>query len=255
MLTDFGLEDHFVGVMKGVIASIAPKTQVVDITHGVAPYQIAQARFLLAQSWPYFPKRTVHVCVIDPGVGSARRGLLVEAAGHRFVGPDNGLFSDLLDLPGAKVRQLTNSKFYLNNISQTFHGRDIFAPVGAHLTAGITPAKVGPLVHNALRQTTSAPVRIGRRFWQGEIIHIDRFGNLITNLPASEFNEMRPKGMALKVGLTLIARVLPSYSAAEDAEPFLIAGSHGNLEAAVNQGSAAKRLGVGLGAPVELEIW
>lgn len=255
LLTDFGLDDHFVGVMKGVIAAIAPKTQVVDITHGVAPYQIAQARFLLAQSWPYFPTRTVHVCVVDPGVGSSRRGLLVEAEGHRFVGPDNGLFSDLLIRPGAKVRHLANLKLFRSNVSQTFHGRDIFAPVGAHLTSGVTPAKVGPLVKDALRQTTSAPTRIGRRFWQGEIVHIDRFGNLITNLPSAEFAALQPKGMALKVGLQLITRLVTNYAAAPGGEPCLLTGSHGNLECAVNQDSAAKALGVGLGSPVELEIW
>ncbi|WP_321474591.1 SAM-dependent chlorinase/fluorinase [uncultured Paludibaculum sp.] len=255
LLTDFGLRDHFVGVMKGVIAGIAPKTQVIDISHEVEPYQVAQARFLLSQSWPYFPKRTVHVCIVDPGVGSERRGLLVEAEGHRFVGPDNGLFSDLLGRKGAKVRHLSNTKLWLKNISQTFHGRDVFAPIGAHLSAGVIPAKVGPLVSDALRQTTSAPVRTGRRFWQGEIVHIDRFGNLITNLPAEEFSSMQPKGMALKVGLLVVTKVLTSYAAARDQEPFLITGSSGNLEVAVNQESAAKMLGVGLGAPVELEIW
>ncbi|QOY89548.1 SAM hydrolase/SAM-dependent halogenase family protein [Paludibaculum fermentans] len=255
LLTDFGLHDHFVGVMKGVIAGIAPKTQVIDISHEVEPYHIGQARFLLSQSWPFFPKRTVHVCIVDPGVGTARRPILVEVDGHRFVGPDNGLFSDLVVREGAKVRHITSTKLFLNNISQTFHGRDVFSPVAAHLTAGVTPSKTGPLISDALRQTTSEPVRIGRRFWQGEIVHIDRFGNLITNLPASEFKEMRPKGMALKVGLRLLTTLVESYASAPDDEPFLIEGSSGNLEAAVNQGSAAKVLGVGLGAPVELELW
>lgn len=255
LLTDFGLRDHFVGVMKGVIAGIAPKTQVIDISHDIEPYQIGQARFLLAQSWPYFPKRTVHVCIVDPGVGSERRPILVEAEGHRFVGPDNGLFSDLVGRKGAKVRHITNSKLFLKDVSQTFHGRDVFAPVGAHLSAGLAASRVGPLVEDALRQTTSEPVRIGRRFWQGEIVHIDRFGNLITNLATAELAPLKVKGMALRVGLRMVTKMVSSYAAASDEEPFLIEGSSGNLEVAVNQNSAAKALGVGLGAPVELEVW
>lgn len=255
LLTDFGTHDHFVGVMKGVIAGIAPAARVVDITHEVGAYQVGQARFLLGQSWPYFPKGTVHLCVVDPGVGTARRPIVVEAAGHLFVGPDNGIFTDLLAVEGAKARMITQAKWFLKNISQTFQGRDVFAPVSAHLAKGGRAAEAGRLIDDALRLSSGAPQRIGRRFWSGEVAHVDRFGNLITNLPAAEFLPMAVKGLALKAGLTEVCKVVQSYAEAAEGELVLITGSSGNLEVAMNQGSAARQLGVGLGSPVELEVW
>ncbi|MBI5086679.1 MAG: SAM-dependent chlorinase/fluorinase, partial [Acidobacteria bacterium] len=221
----------------------------------VEPFQVSQARFLLKQSWPYFPKGTIHVCVVDPGVGSARRPLLVQAAGHVFIGPDNGLFTDLLHLKGARARHITNSKLFLKHLSQTFHGRDVFAPVAAHIAVGFAPAKAGPLVQDALRLTSGAPLRTGRRFFQGEVAHVDRFGNLITNLDSSEYLGMVEKGLRLSIGLTAIDRLATSYSGIPAGEPALIAGSSGSLEVVCNQASAAKALGVGVGAPVELEVW
>ncbi len=255
LLTDFGLQDHFVGVMKGVMAGIAPAARVVDITHEVQAYQVGQARFLLAQSWPYFPKGTVHVCVVDPGVGTARRPILVEAAGHLFVGPDNGVFTDLLGVPGARARVITQAKWFLKNVSQTFHGRDVFAPVAAHLARGGRAALAGPLIEDALRLSSGAPQRIGRRFWVGEVAQVDRFGNLITNLAAAEFLPLAVKGLALKIGLTEVCKLVRSYGEASEGELVLIEGSSGNLEVALREGSAAGRLGVGLGSPVELEVW
>ena len=166
LLTDFGLKDHFVGVMKGVIASIAPAVRVIDITHEVEPYAIAQARFLLARSWPYFPKGTIHVVVVDPGVGSARRPVLVQAHGHTFVGPDNGLFTELFDEPGAKARLIANSKLMLSIVSSTFHGRDVFAPVAAHLALGVAASRVGPPITDAVRSASQAvQAALGR--WLG----------------------------------------------------------------------------------------
>jgi S-adenosyl-L-methionine hydrolase (adenosine-forming) len=254
LLTDFGTRDHFVGVMKGVIAGIAPNATVVDLCHEVEPFQIAQGRFLLEQSWRFLPKGTIHVCVVDPGVGSERRALLVEAGGHLFVGPDNGLFSGLLELPGAKARAITNRKLMLKEVSQTFHGRDVFAPAAAHLASGATPAKVGPVVKDALRSITGNPIRTGRRYWQGEVAHIDRFGNLITNLPAAEFPNLAGRRFVVRVGLTELTGLASSYSALPAGAPGVVVGSSGNLEIALNQQSAARVLGVGLGAPVELEV-
>lgn len=255
LLTDFGLQDHFVGVMKGVIAGIAPAARVVDITHEVGAYEVGQARFLLAQSWPYFPKGTVHLCVVDPGVGTARRPLVVEAAGHLFVGPDNGVFTDLLAVKGAKARTLTQAKWLLKDISQTFHGRDVFAPAAAYLASGARTAEAGRLIDDALRLSSGAPQRIGRRFWSGEVAHVDRFGNLITNLAAAEFLPLVRKGLTLKIGLIEVSRLVQSYAEAAAGETVLLTGSSGNLEVALNQGSAARKLGVGLGSPVELEVW
>jgi S-adenosylmethionine hydrolase len=251
LLTDFGLRDHFVGVMKGVIASIAPEARVVDVTHEVEPYRVAQARFLLAQSWPYFPAGTIHVAVVDPGVGSARRPIVVRANGHVFVGPDNGLLGDLLEAPRASVREITNRRLMLPEVSSTFHGRDVFAPVAAHLATGVAPARVGPLIHDAVPGSSRA-VQASACRWSGEIVHVDRFGNLITNLPAACV-----QGEALftlRTGRRKFHTVAPSYSALAPGTAGLIAGSSGFLEIAINQGPAADALGLGVGERVELTL-
>ncbi len=255
LMTDFGLKDHFVGVMTGVIAGIAPRARVVDITHEIEPCQTRQARYLIGQSWRHFPPRTIHLVVVDPGVGSARRPLLVEANAHLFIGPDNGIFSDILALPKAKARELTNRKLWLPELSATFHGRDIFAPVAAHLAAGITPAKAGKLIKDALRGPSMAPVRTGKRFWTGEVVHIDRFGNLITNLTPLDMPELGQRRAALKVGYEVIDGLSPNYAAAAPGSVLALVGSGGAIEISVNQGRADRKLGVGLGSPVELELY
>ncbi|MDR3718745.1 MAG: SAM-dependent chlorinase/fluorinase [Bryobacteraceae bacterium] len=251
LLTDFGLQDHFAGVLKGVIASIAPAARIVDITHEVTPYAVAQARFLLGQSWPYFPKGTIHVAVVDPGVGSARRPILVQAHGQLFAGPDNGLFGDLLDEPRARVRLIANRKLMLHDLSTTFHGRDVFAPVAAYLAAGVAPSLVGPLIHDAIPASTRA-LQTSAYCWAGEVIHADRFGNLITNLPATSVaGAVR---FTLKIGAHELHALAPSYSALVPHSPGIVAGSTGYLEIAVNQDSAARLLGLGVGSCVELSI-
>jgi hypothetical protein len=254
LLTDFGTRDHFVGVMKGVIAAIAPHARVVDISHDGPAFGLRAARFLLGQSWKWFPKGTVHLAVVDPGVGTDRRPLVVEAGGHLFVGPDNGLLSEPLRLPGARARLLNRPKYHLREISQTFHGRDIFSPVAAHLAAGVPASKMGPLVGNALQVTTDGPLRTGKRFWQGEIAYIDRYGNLITNLPVTEFPELLTRGFSLRIGFATLTGLKDNYAAGTPGEPIVVVGSSGNLEVTVNQGDAARQLGMGLGSPVELEI-
>lgn len=255
LLTDFGWRDTFVGVMKGVIAGIAPRARVVDLCHDIEPQEIDQARFLLRSSVPYFPKGTIFVCVVDPGVGSARRALCVESGGRIFVGPDNGLFTEMLAEKGAKAREITNPKLRLSSVSQTFHGRDVFAPAAAHLAAGAPPSRLGKLVRDPVRLPPLDPVRTGRRFWSGRVAHIDRFGNLITNLPAAEFLPPAVRGAAVTAGFQTITRVCRSYAEAPEGELFLIAGSSGTIEISLNRASAAKKLGVAIGAPVELEIW
>jgi S-adenosylmethionine hydrolase len=251
LLTDFGLKDHFVGVMKGVIASIAPAARIIDITHEVEPYVIAQARFLLAQSWPYFPKGTIHVTVVDPGVGSARRPILVQAHGHLFVGPDNGLFSDLLEAPGTKVRLIANRKLMLPAISTTFHGRDVFAPVAAYLAVGVAASHAGPLIRDAIG-TSGRALQPSAYRWVGEVVHVDRFGNLITNLPAS--CTAGSGRFVLKIAAYELLDVAASYSAMAPRTPALVAGSSGFLEITVNQDSAARLLGLGVGTRVEVSL-
>jgi S-adenosyl-L-methionine hydrolase (adenosine-forming) len=254
LLTDFGLKDHFVGVMKGVIASIAPAARVIDITHEVEPYAVTQAQFILAQSWPFFPKGTIHVAIVDPGVGSARRPILVQAHGHLFVGPDNGLFSDLFEAPRTGVlrtnaRLISNRKLMLPAISSTFHGRDVFAPIAAYLALGVAPSRIGPLIVGAATTSPQA-VRSSTGHWTGAIVHVDRFGNLITNLPAS--CAAANGHLVLKIASHELREVAASYSAIAPRTPAIVAGSSGFLEIAVNQDSAARLLGLGVGARVEL---
>src|SRR6266404_4754928 len=179
LTTDFGQSDHFVGTMKGVILGIAPRARIVDITHEIAPYELNEAAFVIAQAWHYFPKGTIHVVVIDPGVGSARRPILAEAGGQFFVAPDNGVLSMIYDTAPHKVRVISNPKVTSKNISRTFHGRDIFAPAAAHLARGTPPATFGKRIDDFLRNYLVKPQQQARRVWGGSILKIDRFGNLI----------------------------------------------------------------------------
>src|SRR5437764_13013820 len=151
LTTDFGLSDHYVGVMKGVILGIAPAARIVDLSHQVAAYEIGEAAFLIAQAYRYFPKKTVHVIVVDPGVGTARRPILAEVAGQFFVAPDNGVLGMIYTLGKHKVRAITNARYFLKPVSQTFHGRDVFAPVAAHLAKGVAPARLGKPIEDYLR--------------------------------------------------------------------------------------------------------
>ncbi len=255
LTTDFGSTDHFAGVMKGVILGICPAAQIVDICHEVPPYEIAQGAFLMAQSWRYFPKGTIHVGVVDPGVGTARRPILVEAGGHYFIGPDNGLLAMIYsDLPH-KAREITNEKFSLPEVSRTFHGRDIFAPTAAHIAAGARASSVGKLIEDHLKLTTHKPQRVSRRHWSGSVLFIDRFGNLITNFHTGEFGEIRTRPFEVTIGAARIHRLALTFGDAEPGEPVAIVGSSGYVEIAVNQQHAARLLGCGVGAPVDLEVF
>ena len=161
LTTDFGAADHFVGAMKGVILGIAPRAQIVDITHEIRPYDVNEAAFVIAQAWRYFPKRTVHVVVVDPGVGSARRPILAEAAGQFFIAPDNGVLSMIYDAAPHKVRVISNPKLMSKVVSRTFHGRDVFAPAAAHLAGGVTTRQVRQ-AHSRLCAILNAQTRAAR---------------------------------------------------------------------------------------------
>lgn len=188
--TDFGTRDGFVGIMKGVILSIAPGSRIVDVGHWVKPQDVFEGQFLLQRSAPYFPRGTIHVAVIDPDVGTSRRSIIVETDIAMFVGPDNGLFTPWLK--GAKVYHLTEKKYFLDNPSATFHGRDVFAPVAAHLANGAPPSDMGPEISDPVRLEINKP-KIKAGNIRGEIIHIDYFGNLITNIPASALEPFMSK--------------------------------------------------------------
>lgn len=181
LTTDFGTRDGFVGIMKGVILSIAPETRIVDIGHWVRPQDVLEGQFLLIRAVPYFSKGVIHVAVIDPDVGTSRRPIVVASEGMFFVGPDNGLFTPWLE--GADVYHLTNTRYFLDKPSATFHGRDIFAPVAAYLAKGVSPAEMGERIDDPVRLEIPKP-KIKKGTIRGEVIHIDYFGNLITNIPA-----------------------------------------------------------------------
>jgi S-adenosylmethionine hydrolase len=255
LTTDFGTADHFVGTMKGVILSIAPRVRIVDITHEIAPYEIGEASFVLAQAWRYFPKGTIHVVVVDPGVGGARRPILATAEGHHFIAPDNGVLTMIYDTAPAKVRVISNAKLMSKQLSRTFHGRDVFAPAAAHLARGVLPARFGKLIEDYTRWSLVKPVRLSRNVWTGSILKVDRFGNLITNLHIDEFPDVKTRPLELRVGVERVRRLALTYAETEIGEVFVIVGSSGYLEVAANQDSAAKTLGSGAGAPVELEIF
>lgn len=253
--TDFGLNDHFAGTMKGVVLGVQPLAQIVDITHEITPYETGEAAFTIAQAYRYFPKGTVHVVVVDPGVGSARRPILCEAAGQYFVAPDNGVLSMIYRAEKHKVRVLTNTKYFLKDPSRTFHGRDVFAPVAAHLAKKVKPALLGKLVHDYVQLASAEPVQTGRRQWTGVVLKVDRFGNMITNFRMSDFEHVKTSAFEFAVGLQQVRRLALYYAEAFPGDLFAIAGSSGYIEIAMNQSSAAKHLGCGPGSPVELTIF
>lgn len=254
LTTDFGTADHFVGAMKGVILSIAARAGIVDITHEIEPFNVNEAAFVIAQAWSFFPKRTVHVIVIDPGVGSARRPILAEAGGQFFIAPDNGVLSMIYDSGAHKVRVISNPRLMSKTISRTFHGRDVFAPAAAHLARGVAPVKFGKIIRDYVRSSTLQPSRVEKNVYAGTILKVDRFGNLITNLHINDFPEVRTRPIELRVGAERIHRLALTFAEAAIGELFAIVGSSGYVEVAANQTSAAKLLGCSAGAPVELRI-
>jgi S-adenosyl-L-methionine hydrolase (adenosine-forming) len=255
LTTDFGQSDHFTGVMKGVILGIAPRVSLVDITHEIPPFEILEGAYEIAQAYKHFPKKTVHVVVVDPGVGTERRPILAEAGGQYFIAPDNGVLSMIYQHEKHKVRVITNAKYWLKNVSRTFHGRDVFAPSAAHLATGAAPASFGKVIQDYVQLAAIHPNRMSRHAWTGTVLKADRFGNLITNLHIDEFSEIRTRAFEISVGLQRIHRLALTFGDCDPGELFVIVGSTGYLEIAMNQESAAKKLGCGAGAPVDLTLF
>ena len=256
LLTDFGTEDYFVGAMKGVILSRSPGTALIDLTHSIPPHDIRAAAFTLNAAYSWFPVGSIHLVVVDPGVGSERRPALVEAGMHLFVGPDNGIFTLILDRwPAAQMRHLTNSAYFLPDPSTTFHGRDIFAPVAAALAEGISPIEFGPAIEDPVRLESMRVERAPDGSHNGRIIHVDHFGNCITNLPAELLPpSTRNSDFVFQVKEFQIRALAQSYSERmhEPDLPFLIRGSAGFLEISLPCSSAARALKVDVGDAVHL---
>lgn len=250
LTTDFGLSDHYVGVMKGVILGICPDAQIVDISHQVSRYAIGEGAFTIAQAYRYFPPGTVHVAVVDPGVGSPRRPIVVEAAGQLFVGPDNGVFGMIFAGEKHEVRLIRNRRYFREPVSHTFHGRDIFAPVAAHLASGVAPSRMGKVIADYVRPPFERPRQTGARTWTGQILNVDRFGNVITNFHADDF----PALEQISIGRGKARRLVRSYTEAGAGELVAIAGSSGYLEVSVNQGSAAEKIGCRAGGACHIRV-
>jgi S-adenosyl-L-methionine hydrolase (adenosine-forming) len=240
LLTDFGTADYFVGAMKGVILSINPQAVIVDITHEIPAQDVAAGAWQLLAAYDTFPEGTIHVAVVDPGVGSSRRPIVITTGNYFFVGPDNGIFTYIYDRNADfQAFHITDEKYFRHPVSNTFHGRDIFAPAAAALSTGIDASFLGPRISDPILLFKSA---------EPQVIHIDRFGNLITNITRDQFKE----GTTLSVNGTAIRAVRKFFGEHTGEEPFAIWGSAGFLEIAVNGRSAAEMLGVKRGFEIHI---
>jgi S-adenosylmethionine hydrolase len=254
LTTDFGYQDPFVGIMKGVIASINPKARVIDITHGIPPQDILAGALTLRHSVIYFPPGTIHVAVVDPGVGSARRPLLIECAGNYFIGPDNGVLS--LALENARpthIVHLSNPTYHLQPTSTTFHGRDIFAPASAHLSLGIPVSAFGEPLDSITRMSIPKIVRKNRSL-EGEIVYIDKFGNLFTNIGEHDLSGQPPETVDIVSGSVCVRGLSQNYATVQEGEFVAVLNSWGLLEIAVYKGSAHHRMRAKIGDKVEIAL-
>jgi hypothetical protein len=252
--TDFGLNDAFVGILHGVVLNIHAESTIVDVCHAVNSYDVLDGAWTIAQAYRFFPPRTVHVVVVDPGVGSARRPIIVETDDYIFVAPDNGVLS-LIEAREAKfvARHITAERYFLRPVSQTFHGRDVFAPVAAWLSKGVAPAEFGPEISDHQRLPLPQVERVGENSLRGVVLKVDKFGNLITNISELEAPALfrgEAAGVNILIAGETINRLGQSYAQAADEEIFAIVGSSGYLEIAAKQASAAEKLAAGVGTPV-----
>lgn len=249
LTTDFGLTDPFVGIMKGVLATRAPDATVIDVSHGVPPQNVLAGALVLRHAVPYFPPKSIHVAVVDPGVGGSRRALCVETDEALLVGPDNGVLSlTALRDRTRRIVQLTDERFFLSPRSATFHGRDVFAPVAAALANGLDPSALGPPTTDMERIEVPAVARSASSL-TGQVIYVDHFGNLTTNVAESDLEN----GASIRVKDVRLRGRSPSYVAVAAGEPVAVINSWGLLEIAVRDGSAARALGVRLGDTVIIE--
>lgn len=250
LTTDFGNDDPFVGIMKGVILSVAPQAEIIDIAHQVRPQDVAQAARALQAAWSYFPEKTVHLVVVDPGVGGTRRPLAAEYASHKFVGPDNGVLTPILK-PGSRVYELDRPKYFLKTVSRTFHGRDVFAPVAAWIARGTRLASLGSRISDPRLLDLPRP-SFKKNKLTGQIVYIDRFGNLISNIPAEWLGRCfgNVQKLTITVGKKKIGGFFDSYSQANPGECGGIVNSWDHLEIFCREGSAAKKLHCGLSETV-----
>ena len=258
LTTDFGLQDHFIGTMKGVILNIAPETTIVDICHSVQPFDVFDGALTIAQSYSYFPTATVHVVVVDPGVGTARRPIVLSTEKHLFVAPDNGVLSLIYDREERlTVRNITAEHYFLQPISNTFHARDIFSPIAAWLAKGVDPSNMGDEITDFVRFSAPTPKTGEQGLLRGVVLKVDRFGNLITNITPKDMPALcdsDPKPFKITVGKREITQVRSAYAEGAPGEVFGVLGSMGFLEIAANRASAAKLVEATKGTEVSIQL-
>jgi S-adenosylmethionine hydrolase len=255
LTTDFGANDHLVGTMKGVILNINPAARIVDINHNVVPYDILDGALSLGNAYKYFPPRTIHVIIVDPGVGTDRRPVLVSGEKQFFVAPDNGVLSVIYEREPCTVRHITAQHYFLNPVSPTFHGRDIFAPTAAWLSKTLATEAFGEVVTDFVRFSMPKAKSNGQAV-KGVVLRVDAFGNLMTNLTAEDFPIGVLDGGPIKLTVNgkPVLKFAQTFAGGGTGEPIAVLGSAGYVEIAVNRGSAARTLGANRGAEVTLEV-
>jgi S-adenosyl-L-methionine hydrolase (adenosine-forming) len=255
LTTDYGTSDHLVGTLKGVILKINPYATIVDITHNILPFDLLDGALAIGSAYSYFPPKTIHVVVVDPGVGTERRPLLVSAQNQYFVAPDNGVLSVIFEREAASlvVRHANVQHYYLTPVSNTFHGRDIFAPVASWLSKGWQTPSMGDEISDYKRFSIPRPKEADGTM-KGIVMRTDAFGNLMTNLRSEDLPESALDGGAiqLQVGTHQVSRLVDTFARGDNGEPVAYLGSSGYLEIAVNKANAARALNLGRGAPVVL---
>ena len=255
LTTDYGTGDHLVGTLKGVILKINPDTTIVDITHNVTPFDLLDGALAIGAAYSYFPPKTIHVVVVDPGVGTERRPILVSAGNQFFVAPDNGVLSVVYEREqDTLVRHTTAEHYFLQPVSKTFHGRDIFAPIAAWLSKTGQPGSMGDQIEDFKRFALPRP-KVAEGVAKGIVMRVDAFGNLITNFKLEDLPQASPKNGAinLQVGTQQISRLVDTFAQGNAGEAIAYVGSSGYIEIGVNKGNASRTLGIGRGTPVTLE--
>ncbi len=256
--TDFGVSDHYVGAMKGVILNINPDAKIVDICNSVASYDVLDGAITISQAYRYFPSDTIHVVIVDPGVGSARRPLVVTTEKHMFLAPDNGVLSFVYEREERlSVRHITSEHFFLQPVSQTFHGRDVFAAVAGWMSKGVEALKLGEEITDFVRLAAPKPKQVAANAWKGIVIKVDKYGNMVTNFHPADLPQLFPTESAafkVTVGKAEITQLKHSYAEGTPGQLFAIEGSMGFVELATNRGSAAQTAGAGRGAEVTVQV-
>ncbi len=254
LTTDFGLQDHYVGVLKAVMLSISPSARMLDISHEIPPQDIMAGAWVVRNSAMLFPPKTVHLVVVDPGVGTERKPVALQIKDQFFVGPDNGIFSLIGSEYEYEAVTLQNQTYWRPNPSNTFHGRDIFAPVAAHLANGVKLQELGDPLDKLVTYRWAVPIS-DRDGVQGWIVHIDRFGNLISNIPEKMVKEAgNSSQVKIYVGNTILTSLSATFGEVPDGEPTAYIGSSGMLEVAINKGNAREMLGVEKGAQISIVV-